>query len=65
MDLWFPDQKHPVLNIIDRGQGWADGMFLKDKTAKSVTNYILTEIINEFGVPNVITTDRKQLVKIN
>ena len=34
------------------------GGIIPDKSAKSVSNYILTEIINKFGVPKVITTDR-------
>ena len=34
------------------------GGIIPDKTALSVSNYILHEIIIKFGVPNVITTDR-------
>lgn len=33
------------------------GGILPDKIAKSVTNFIQTDIINKLGVPNVITTD--------
>ena len=34
------------------------GGIIPDKKAETVSNYITREIINKFGVPTVITTDR-------
>ena len=52
------NKRYYIIGASDALTKYMIGGILPDKTARSVTNYILTEIINKFGVPNVIATDR-------
>ena len=52
------NSKFYVIGAIDALTKYMVGGIIPDKTALSVSNYILHEIIIKFGVPNVITTDR-------
>ena len=51
-------RKYYVIGDSDALTKYMIGGMIPDKTAQSVSNYILEEIINKFGVPNIITTDR-------
>lgn len=46
-----------LLTVVNRFPQWPSPVTIKDISAKSAVNTILSNWISEFGVPNIITAD--------